>query len=186
MEKEYDSFIFYGNGGKETNWDDVFKVLKPGAHVVAMCSTLEHHRVTQRIEDSGFEIRDSVLFLGKPKLIIALGRSPLEGTVAPNVLKHGVGAINVDGCRIGASESDLYFNRSLFQGRYVKKGLTSYGGQANWKNGDNSMPNSEGRWPANVIVQDDEDIRAEFPKTNKQAICKSDDKSGWQTDYVGG
>ena len=25
-----------------------------------------------------------------------------------------------------------------------------------------------------------------FPKVNKQAKCKSDDKSGWQSEYVGG
>jgi len=32
---------------------------------------------------------------------ILMARKPLEGTVAANLLKHGTGAINVDGCRIG-------------------------------------------------------------------------------------
>lgn len=31
---------------------------------------------------------------------IVLARKPLQGTVAANVLRHGTGAINVDGCRI--------------------------------------------------------------------------------------
>jgi DNA modification methylase len=31
---------------------------------------------------------------------IVLARKPLEGTVADNVLEHGVGAINIDGCRV--------------------------------------------------------------------------------------
>lgn len=31
---------------------------------------------------------------------IVLARKPLEGTVAKNVLKHGVGGINIDGCRV--------------------------------------------------------------------------------------
>jgi len=34
---------------------------------------------------------------------IIVARKPLEGTVAANVLKHGTGAINVDGCRVGTT-----------------------------------------------------------------------------------
>jgi len=149
----------------ETNWDNVVGKLKPGAHTVAICPVLEHHRITQRVEDSGFEIRDCLMFLGNPELMVTLSRVPLDGTVAENVLKHGVGALNVDGCRIRASESDLYFNRPLFQGRYEKKGVASYGGLANWKNGDNSMPNLEGRWPTNVVVEYCEEIIRQFPES---------------------
>ena len=32
---------------------------------------------------------------------IVLARKPLDGTVAQNVLTHGVGGINIDGCRVG-------------------------------------------------------------------------------------
>ena len=32
---------------------------------------------------------------------IVLARKPLDGTVANNVLTHGVGGINIDGCRVG-------------------------------------------------------------------------------------
>jgi site-specific DNA-methyltransferase (adenine-specific) len=34
---------------------------------------------------------------------ITVARKPLGGTVAENVLRHGTGAINVDGCRVGDS-----------------------------------------------------------------------------------
>lgn len=33
-----------------------------------------------------------------------LARKPLDGTVAANVLRHGTGAINIDGCRVGTSK----------------------------------------------------------------------------------
>jgi DNA modification methylase len=33
---------------------------------------------------------------------IVLARKPLDGTVANNVLVHGVGGINIDGCRVGS------------------------------------------------------------------------------------
>lgn len=35
---------------------------------------------------------------------IVFARKPLAGTVAANVLEHGVGAINVDGCRVGGAD----------------------------------------------------------------------------------
>ncbi|MDD5293739.1 MAG: DNA methyltransferase, partial [Candidatus Izemoplasmatales bacterium] len=32
---------------------------------------------------------------------IVMARKPLDGTIASNVLKHGVGGLNIDGCRVG-------------------------------------------------------------------------------------
>lgn len=38
---------------------------------------------------------------------VVMGRKPLEGTVAANVLEHGTGALNIDGCRVGfTSDAD--------------------------------------------------------------------------------
>src|SRR5690606_32423092 len=35
---------------------------------------------------------------------ITLARKPLQGTVAANVLAHGTGALNIDGCRVPAPD----------------------------------------------------------------------------------
>src|SRR5699024_10658519 len=35
---------------------------------------------------------------------IILARKPLDGTVANNVLAHGVGGLNIDACRVGTGE----------------------------------------------------------------------------------
>src|SRR3990167_8518058 len=51
-------------------WAAVFRVLKPGAHLLAFGGTRGHHRMFCAIEDAGFEIRDCVLWLygsGFPK-----------------------------------------------------------------------------------------------------------------------
>lgn len=51
-------------------WKQVFRVLKPGGHVVAASATRTYHRLAVAIEDAGFEIRDQVLWLygsGFPK-----------------------------------------------------------------------------------------------------------------------
>ena len=47
-------------------WSDVWRVLKPGAFVVAFGSSRGYHRMACAIEDAGFEIRDSVLQVFNP------------------------------------------------------------------------------------------------------------------------
>lgn len=78
---------------------------------------------------------------------IVVARKPLVGTVAENILAHGTGALNVDGCRIPhASADDLAKSLSKNPGRsdHVTSGV--YGGGR-----PQQSVNLEGRWPANVI-----------------------------------
>lgn len=78
---------------------------------------------------------------------IVLARKPLIGTVAANVLKHGTGAINVDGCRVGLRE-ERELNRNGYGGS-EPQGTVIDGGV--------------GRWPANVIHDGSEEVTAGFP-----------------------
>lgn len=51
-------------------WREVYRVLKPGAYLVAFGGTRTHHRLMVAIEDAGFEIRDVLCWLystGFPK-----------------------------------------------------------------------------------------------------------------------
>lgn len=41
-------------------WREVYRVLKPGAHLVAFSGTRTYHRMACAIEDAGFEIRDQI------------------------------------------------------------------------------------------------------------------------------
>ena len=104
-------------------WAECLRVLKPGGHLLAFAGTRTQHRMAVRIEDAGFEIRDMIAWVygsGFPKSHnldgqhkgwgtalkpalepITVARKPLVGTVAANVLEHGTGALNVDGCRVG-------------------------------------------------------------------------------------
>lgn len=43
-------------------WREVYRVLKPGAHLVAFGGTRTYHRIVCAIEDAGFEIRDRIRF----------------------------------------------------------------------------------------------------------------------------
>ena len=85
---------------------------------------------------------------------ILVARKPLIGTVAANVLKHGTGAINVDGCRVGTDDT-----------RQLKRG-----GKNDFPNEDDSWePKSViagsacGRWPANLIHDGSDEVTGLFP-----------------------
>lgn len=51
-------------------WKEVYRVLKPGGHILSFGGTRTYHRMVVNIEDAGFEIRDQVMWIygsGFPK-----------------------------------------------------------------------------------------------------------------------
>ena len=51
-------------------WSKCLRVLKPGGHLLAFGGSRTYHRIACAIEDSGFEIRDTIMWLygsGFPK-----------------------------------------------------------------------------------------------------------------------
>jgi DNA modification methylase len=93
---------------------------------------------------------------------IVMARKPLDGTVADNVLKHGVGGINIDGCRVEHNETI----KVRFMKTNREKGLnsTSYMG-ANDKRGED-WESSTGRFPANIIHDGSDEVVALFPNSD--------------------
>lgn len=213
-------------------WREVYRVLKPGAHVVAASGTRTYHRLACAVEDAGFEIRDMVSWLygsGFPKshdvskgIDKALGRErakvrvaapknppnlvggvhngsdrpwrteaadrgfheavsdeavswqgwgtalkpacepwvlarkPLSGTVAANVLAHGTGALNIDGCRVGLREKPKVTDPKRTSNTYGE--IDSPGGKL--------LPDA--RWPANVVTDGSDEVVAAFPSAPGQ------------------
>ena len=51
-------------------WADIYKLLKPGGHLLAFSGSRTYHRMAVAIEDAGFEIRDQIIWMygsGFPK-----------------------------------------------------------------------------------------------------------------------
>jgi site-specific DNA-methyltransferase (adenine-specific) len=95
----------------------------------------------------------------KPSLEpITVARKPLAGTVAANVLEHGTGALNVDGCRVGAN--DGYTENAVTQG--INTAQTSYVLRRERRTFE---PSANGRWPANLIHDGSEEVVGLFPQT---------------------
>ena len=79
-----------------------------------------------------------------------LARKPLEGTVAANVLKWGVGGINVDGCRIAYGDP-AWPGPGEAWSAHKATGLASEKFFTRGKAAEiDKVPNDLGRWPANI------------------------------------
>ena len=93
---------------------------------------------------------------------IVLARKPIEGTVAENVLEHGVGGLNIDGCRIGDTVETWPSSRS-YPLRTKNNSGESYGSKNAEKQQTQEAPN--GRFPANVIHDGSDEVLEGFPDT---------------------
>ncbi len=153
---------------------EVFRALKPGAHLCAFGGTRMFHRMASGVEDAGFEIRDCLSWLygsGFPKSLnldgglgtalkpawepVILARKPTTGTVAQNVQTHGTGALNIDACRIGFASVDdeaesKTKNRHGDFGTGPRENIVY--GKDDRNRGNYDPP---GRWPANVLLDED-------------------------------
>lgn len=213
-------------------WKLCLKVLKPGGYLLAFGGTRTFHRIACAIEDAGFEIRDTLMWLYgsgfpkshniglaidkkngvKSKVVgkirgagstgknlagndtfvaknqnedgthdvkiaqnkyagygttlkpayepIIMARKPIENTVAENVLKYGVGGLNIDECRIE-------FGKETDNRVGTKAVNTSHNGFWNkdWSNGSTQMYKDNGRFPANVITDGSDEVKANMPNT---------------------
>ena len=152
----------------------VKRVLKPGGHLCAVGGTRTFHRVTVAIEDAGFEIRDSVGYLGllgwvhgqgfpKSKNLdgewqgwgtalkpawepIILARKPLAAsTVSANVLATGCGALNIAATRIAGT------GNKTFRERYAGDRARD---QYRTGTASGAVATDQGRWPPNVALDE--------------------------------
>jgi DNA modification methylase len=89
---------------------------------------------------------------------ITVARKPFKGTVAANVLEHGTGAINIDGCRVGTS-------RGVPASLSKSKSSNTYGFGATSGHERELDPNI-GRWPANLIHDGSDEVVGLFPQSN--------------------
>ena len=165
-------------------WIECLRVLKPGGHLLAFAGTRTQHRMAVRIEDAGFEIRDMIAWVygsGFPKSHnldgdwqgwgtalkpamepVTVARKPLIGTIAANVLAHRTGALNIDACRVmPTGESRDRSDEDSRDKRYASSGSTNF---AVKPGGGDPL----GRWPANLVHDGSDLVRASFPEASGQ------------------
>jgi site-specific DNA-methyltransferase (adenine-specific) len=103
-------------------------------------------------------------------------RVPLIGTVAENVLAHGTGGLNIDGCRVGIDPvADASQLRTM--NRSQKDDANGWG--MNQNGGDTpTVVSAQGRWPAHLIHDGSEDVVGLFPETDGRIGMKGNTGHG--------
>lgn len=106
---------------------------------------------------------------------IVIARKPFKGSYADNILKWGVGAFNIDACRIEPTNMQEYTNnmkRDKVGGIFKKN---------NQEDQISIRANEKGRFPANVIHDGSEEVVSLFPNTKsgsmKSSYIKKEHKS---------
>ncbi|MBP7704168.1 MAG: hypothetical protein KA105_02645 [Caulobacter sp.] len=89
-----------------------------------------------------------------------LARKPLDGTVAANVLAHGTGALNIDGCRVTAGVGDRT-SYGIDGDEGPASGVVALGERSRVAYERPAL----GRWPANVVHDGSDEVVAAFPVT---------------------
>lgn len=257
-------------------WNEVFRVLKHGGHVVSFCATRTIHGMTTAIEKAGFEIRDMIIWCfesGFPKNLsvdqaidkklgvfdkrkvirtndqngakfkriqeeidnggindpnrtefhvtapysteaqkykgfgtalkpayepAVLARKPLIGSVAENVLEHGVGGINIDACRFAYGDPIWFGSGEKPKDGIVKGGVGFYSAESKRLHG--FRPNAvdrydelhvtaheKGRFPANIVrfkkaqrSEREAGLEHLAPKTPAAVQHQQDTKENWE------
>lgn len=103
---------------------------------------------------------------------VLMFRKPLIGTVAENVVRHGTGALNIDGCRIEAKGESF---GDLPSRPWANKDGLSYAQIGHdYRNGSNAEAveklRSLGRWPPNTVLVHTPDCKQVGTRTVKAPV----------------
>jgi len=151
---------------------EMLRIVKPGGHCAMFGSPRRHHRQMSGLENAGWEIRDCLMWIygsGFPKSHnkfglkgygtalkpayepIILAMKPLDGTFAQNAEKWGVAGINIDDNRVGIGGT-----KRSHQAEYPKNKDGTENRSQNWARTGHSVEyNGMGRWPANLILDEE-------------------------------
>lgn len=162
-------------------WAEMLRVAKPGAFLTAFGGTRAFHRMACAIEDAGWELRDTLMWVygsGFPKSHngewggtalkpawepIVLARKPLIGTVEANWREHGTGALNIDACRVFSSRGNAVFGSSNATVSPSRMFNSSPSGGGYRSAAIENAAGEIGRWPANLVHDGSPEVVSQFP-----------------------
>lgn len=143
-------------------------ILRPGGFLVAFGGTRTYHRMVCGLEDAGLVIQDQIAWLygtGFPK-----HRSHLKPSHEPIVLAYKPGGkrtMQVDECRIETEGRPLRVLDAKETEANVYSGRER--GDASFSGGSKAVGSTDlGRWPANICLEDCEEVVACFPQSAGQ------------------
>jgi DNA modification methylase len=107
-------------------------------------------------EEEG-KVLDSKTGLKPSHKPIVMARKPFKGSTVDNVIKNGVGAINIDDTRVEVTDTETFAGNSIGYKTVPedkRSGDNIYGFKK--QDADEPIQTPEGRYPANVIMSEEE------------------------------
>lgn len=100
-----------------------------------------------------------------------LFRKPVEGTIAQNVLKYETGGLNIDGCRVEFQKDEDAYEKGIARAASPRADIRGGGFHTgiDWSEKKiivSSGMKPEGRFPANLILDDSPEVQALFPRSS--------------------
>lgn len=175
------SLVYLGNRVPD------LKHFTSGAYVLVETTPTDYHQTVCGLEDLGWEVRDCLKVLSSDSSLshhFALLRKPFKGSVVQNVLTHQTGGLNIDGCRIPYGTGGTIASNPLLRkqrGHSIKQGMDDKSCNIKIKGEETQFsPSEKGRFPANLIIHQAEDILSQFPEGsfNVPTTYKSDTTNG--------
>ena len=152
-------------------WQEVLRVLKPGAFCLSFCSPELYHRMATNVEQAGFRILDMINWIVTTKMAktnrlkpahepIVVAQKPFTGTIKQNSDKWGTGMITIDGARVPwEGRPPTGWTRGGHQRRVFGKSDT----QSDRAKDGTVDANPNGRYPSDVMGHFDQpDIQKYF------------------------
>ena len=180
MGKKWDAFV-----PQPILWKECLRFLKPGGYLVSFFGTRTYHLGATAIEIAGFEVRDQIDWIygnGFPK-----SRASLKPAHEPICIAKKPGPLvelNIDECRIEIKTGDRKgeFGPRILENCTADKTKGIYGKFA----GQNVINNDIGRWPANVILDEDsaDELDAQTGMLNDCINRKTHVQSGLNTAFT--
>ena len=141
-------------------WEEVLRVLKPGAFCLSFCSPQLYHRMATAVEDAGFDIKDQIMWMVTTKMPkknrlkpahepIVVAQKPFKGSIQKNFDEWGVGVIDVLNTRVpwDGKPPTGWVKGGVKRRTFGKEGKTT-GTQEEFGKVD---ANPDGRYPSNII-----------------------------------
>jgi DNA modification methylase len=136
-------------------WEQVFRVLKPGGHLLSFAGSRTYHRMAVNIEDAGFEIRDQIMWV--------------YGSGFPKSHNIGKSVDKLGGNTLGKDVAEMIKQKRLEKGYSTIKlaeiggfyGKTNHGGTvSNWETGNGSITPEQFNKLIEILQLEDEPIIA--------------------------
>lgn len=152
--------------GKEV-FEECLRVLKPGGYLLSFGGTKTYHRMASAVEDAGFEIRDMLEWIygsGFPK----------SYNISKGIAKISKKASEWEGWGTAlkpAHEPICMARKPLSEKTIARNVLTYETGGINID--ECRIGDTSGRFPANLIHDNSEELRKCFPETKSGTISKN-------------